>query len=77
MVRVGEGFIEGLCGNHGGRSGQGMGCEDGGGWACSGSEGLRGGQNNGLDLCRSDIFIIVSEMEGMREHTIDGTLRKV
>ena len=31
MVRVGEGFIEGLCGNHGGRSGQGMGCEDGGG----------------------------------------------
>ena len=22
MVRVGEGFIEGLCGNHGGRSGQ-------------------------------------------------------
>ena len=34
------------------------------------------GQNNGLDLCRSDNFIIVSEMEGMREHTIDGTLQE-
>ena len=51
--------------------------EDGVGWARPGGQGLRGGQKNGLDLCRSNNFIIMSEMGDRGEPTIDGTLQKV
>ena len=34
-------------------------------------------QRSGLDLCRNNNFINMSEMEGRRDHTIHGTLLEV
>ena len=57
MVRVGEGLKKGLWKIRGDSSRCVKGREDGVGWARPGSESLRGGQKNGLDLCRSNNFI--------------------
>ena len=59
-----------------GEAGQGVeqGMRNGYGWAPPGSESLRSGQKNGLDLCMSNNFISMGGIGGGRNRTNCGTM---
>ena len=75
MVRVGEGIEGGVVGKIR-EAGQGVeqGMRNGDGWAPPGSESLRSGQKNGLDLCMSNNFISMGGIGGGRNRTNCGTM---
>ena len=47
---------------------------NGDGWALPGSESLRSGQKNGLDLCMSNDFISIGGIGGGKNRTSCGTM---